>query len=279
MIAKKQLNIIIDPLLLDYEVFCLKVLLTNDDGVFAKGIISLAREMSKNFEVTIVAPDRERSATAHAITMHKPLRVEKAEIPNLNVPALMVNGTPSDCVKLGMEALLDSPPDMVLSGINRGPNLGTDVIYSGTVSAAIEAAIFGIPAIALSVVGYKNVSFDYPAKIARILCNQLALKDFPEGTLLNINIPALNKKEIRGIYITHLGIRKYKNTFDKRIDPRGREYYWMAGEVIEDLEDKGSDVWAVRNNYISITPIHFDLTKYSIIDTIKKWELNLRQEG
>jgi 5'-nucleotidase len=251
----------------------LNILLTNDDGIYSEGLITLAEKISEIANVFIVAPDRERSATAHAITMHKPLRVEKARIPHCESTSWMVNGTPSDCVKLALESLLDFKPDMVLSGINKGPNLGTDVIYSGTVSAAIEATILGVPAIAFSIAAYENITYDYPARFAQKLCRQLTNLDFPQNSLLNVNIPPLDENDICGVYITHLGIRKYRNTFDKRKDPRGRTYYWLAGEVIENMEDVGSDVWAVRNNYISITPIHFDLTKYDIIDIIKKWNI------
>lgn len=251
----------------------MNILITNDDGIYSEGLISLAQKISEIANVYIVAPDRERSATAHAITMHKPLRVERAHIPSLKSTSWMVNGTPSDCVKLALEALLDFKPDMVLSGINRGPNLGTDVIYSGTVSAAIEATILGIPAVAFSIASYKDINYEYPSRFAQKLCMHLSKLDFPKESLLNVNIPPIEENDICGIYITHLGSRKYKNTFDKRKDPRGRIYYWLAGEVIEDMNDTGSDVWAVRNNYISITPIHFDLTKYDIIDTIKKWNL------
>lgn len=251
----------------------MNILITNDDGIFAEGILALAREISKIAKATVVAPDRERSATAHAITMHKPLRVERAELRNCSAEGWMVNGTPSDCVKLALDALLSVPPDLVLSGINRGPNLGTDVIYSGTVSAAVEAAIYGIPAIAVSVAAYENVSYDYPARFVRKLCEALREKEFPKDTLLNVNIPPLEEEDIAGVLITRLGNRKYKNCFDRRQDPRGKIYYWLAGEVEEDLKDETSDVWAIKNNYISITPIHFDLTNYEVIDRIKKWEL------
>ena len=251
----------------------MNILITNDDGIYAEGLLMLAREISKIAKVTVVAPDRERSATAHAITMHKPLRVEKAELRNCSVESWMVNGTPSDCVKLALDALLNDAPDLVLSGINRGPNLGTDVIYSGTVSAAIEAAIYGIPAVAVSVAAYENVSYEYPAQFVRKLCEVLKEKQFPKDTLLNVNIPPLDVEDIAGVLITRLGSRKYKNCFDRRQDPRGKTYFWLTGEVVEDLEDETSDVWAIKNNYISITPIHFDLTNYEVIDSIKKWEL------
>lgn len=251
----------------------MNILLTNDDGIYSEGLIALAEKISEIANVFIVAPDRERSATAHAITMHKPLRVEQVRIPHCESTSWMVNGTPSDCVKLALESLLDIKPDMVLSGINKGPNLGTDVIYSGTVSAAIEATILGVPAIAFSITAYENIDYDYPACFAKKLCKQLANHDFPKEFLINVNIPPLKEKAICGVCITHLGIRRYRNTFDKRKDPRGRTYYWLAGEVIEDVEDSGSDVWAIRNNCISITPIHFDLTRYDIIDYIKKWNI------
>lgn len=251
----------------------MNVLLTNDDGIYSEGLIALADKISEVANVFIVAPDRERSATAHAITMHKPLRVDRANIPHYESNSWMVNGTPSDCVKLALECLLDIKPDIVLSGINKGPNLGTDVIYSGTVSAAIEATILGVPAVALSIAAYENVDYDYPARFAKKLCTQLSNFNFPKDFLINVNIPPLNEKDICGVCITHLGFRKYRNTFDKRKDPRGKIYYWLAGEVIENIEDVGSDVWAIKNNYISITPIHFDLTRYDIIDNIKKWNL------
>ncbi|NLZ54333.1 MAG: 5'/3'-nucleotidase SurE [Thermoanaerobacteraceae bacterium] len=251
----------------------MNILITNDDGINSAGLITLAQEISKIADVTVVAPDRERSATANAITMHKPLRVEKVDIPGCEALGYMVNGTPSDCVKLALEALLDCTPDLVLSGINRGSNLGTDVIYSGTVSAAIEAALSDISAIALSVASYENVEFNYAANFAKNLCQQISNKVFPKDTLLNVNIPYTQPEKIAGIAVTHLGTVRYKNSFERRTDPRGRAYYWLAGEVIQDTNDKGSDVWAIKNNFISITPILLDLTKYDIIETIKEWNL------
>jgi len=251
----------------------LNILITNDDGINSAGLIALAQTISEIANVIVVAPDRERSATAHAITMHKPLRIEKTEIPNCKVLGYKVNGTPSDCVKLAVEALLNNKPDFVLSGINSGPNLGTDIIYSGTVSAALEAALLGIPGIAFSVASYENVEFKNAAAFAKRLCQQVYKKNFPKDTLLNVNIPNIKPEEIKGIAITYLGTIKYKNSFVQRTDPRGKVYYWLAGEAIEDINNKGSDVWAIKNNFISITPILIDLTKYDIIDTIKEWDL------
>jgi len=254
----------------------LNILITNDDGINSAGLIILAQSISKIANVTVVAPDRERSATAHAITMHKPLRVEKAHIPGCEALGYMVNGTPSDCIKIALEALLDYVPDLVLSGINRGPNLGTDVIYSGTVSAAIEAALSDIPAIALSIASHnheENVEYDYAANFVKGLCQQILNKDFPKDTLLNVNIPYTQPEKIAGIAVTHLGKIRYTNSFERRTDPRGRAYYWLSGEAIEDTNNNGSDVWAIKNNFISITPMLFDLTKYDIIEAIKKWNL------
>lgn len=253
----------------------MNILITNDDGINSTGLITLVQEISKIADVTVVAPDRERSATAHAITMHKPLRVEKVTIPDCKALGWMINGTPSDCVKLALEALLDFTPDLVLSGINRGPNLGTDVIYSGTVSAAIEAALSGVPSIALSIASHGNVCFKNAAIFTKKLCIQILNQVFPKDSLLNVNIPSIDPKAIEGVAITHLGSIRYKNSFDRRTDPRGRVYYWLAGEVVDNTDDKGSDVWAVKNNYVSITPILFDLTKYDIIENIKKWNLQI----
>ncbi len=253
----------------------MNILITNDDGINSAGLIILAQEISKIADVTVVAPDRERSATAHAITMHKPLRAEKVDIPNCKALGWTINGTPSDCVKLALEALLELTPDLILSGINHGPNLGTDVIYSGTVSAAIEGAISGVPSIALSIAGHKNIHFNYAAKLTKKLCLQILDHEFPVDSLLNVNIPFVEPNAIAGVAITHLGNIRYKNSFDRRMDPRGRVYYWLAGEAIDNTDDEGSDVWAVKNNYISITPILFDLTKYDMIETIKKWNLQI----
>lgn len=252
----------------------LNLLLTNDDGIYSEGLISLAKTISKIANIYIVAPDRERSAVGHAITMHEPLRIEKVTISEYNIEQCWkVNGTPSDCVKLAIEILSEDKPDLVLSGINKGANLGTDVIYSGTVSAAIEAAIAGIPAIAFSITSYDNVDYDYPVEFAKKLCQQIIGNQLSDSMLLNVNIPPLKKNEIKGVYISHLGQRKYKNAFVRRKDPRGRFYYWLASELVEEDDDIGSDIWAINNNYISITPIHFDLTKYNVIKDIKKWGL------
>jgi len=200
--------------------------------------------------------------------MHKPLRVENISF--LNKPKLegwSVNGTPSDCVKLAVEAILDTKPDLVVSGINRGSNLGNDILYSGTVSAAVEGLIFGIPSIAVSLTGRKASpgSFLYAARLIDQLIPKLLSSDFPASTLLNINVPVA-VDQIKGIRVTRLGNRRYSNIFDKRVDPRGMFYYWMAGELVEDITDNDDcDTTAVRSGYISITPVHFKLTDFDVM--------------
>lgn len=255
------------------------ILLTNDDGIYAEGIQILADTLMqmKDIKIYIVAPDRERSATGHAITMHRPLRAEEAKFyHNPFLEGWSVNGTPSDCVKLALEYLLPQKPDLVISGINLGENLGTDILYSGTVSAAIEAIILGVPALAVSLVEQKNPDFRFVAGFLQRFLNKFKAYDLPEHTLLNINVPAKNQQEIAGVAVTRLGVRLYRNAFEKRVDPRGRNYFWLAGEAI-DIEDRAegdTDVAAVNNAYISITPLHFDLTNYHLINKLQgiEWE-------
>ncbi len=253
----------------------MKILVTNDDGIFAEGIYKLAKNLSEHNEVIVVAPDRQRSATGHAITMHHPLRANKVKFFDTNITAWSVDGTPSDCVKLGVEALIDSKPDLIVSGINDGPNLGTDILYSGTVSAAIEGAIQGIQSMALSLVGFKDLNFDLAGEFSASLANTLSENSLPKDTLLNVNIPNLSKEIIKGVKITSLGVRRYNNSFVKRIDPRGQEYYWMGGEVVEEDQKEDSDIQAIKNDYISITPIHFDLTETKLINKIREWNIDL----
>lgn len=250
------------------------ILITNDDGIYAEGIQRLSQclyENSDRYKLSIVAPDRERSAIGHAITMHRPLLVDEVSyMHNPELTGWCVNGTPSDCVKLALEAILEEKPDLVISGINRGSNLGTDVLYSGTVSAAVEGLIMGIPSIAVSLTGNGDSnSFDFAGQFICRLFPLLLEADLPISTLININIPT-DVENIKGIRATRLGNRRYRNTFEKRIDPRGRVYYWLAGELVDD-EDEAEDVdtRAVRDGYISITPIHFPLTNENVLPELK----------
>lgn len=249
----------------------MKLLISNDDGVYALGIRTLANTMAEaGHDVSVVCPDRERSATGHGLTLHQPIRAEVIKsVFHPNIKAWACDGTPSDCVKLALWALLDSPPELVLSGINQGANLGTEILYSGTVSAAMEGLIEGIPSIAFSLTSYSSQDFEVAAKFAKILVEQLAQKPLPDSMLLNVNIPAVESSQIKGVKFTRQGVRRYVDVFDKRVDPRGKTYYWLTGEVLEDVEPPVSfnlsenipiDVHVIRENYISITPLQYNLT-------------------
>ena len=251
------------------------ILLTNDDGINATGLMTLCRALAEEnpaMELSVIAPDRERSAVGHAITMHKPLRAEMVNLDEkLNLKGWAVNGTPSDCVKLGLEAILTQMPQLLISGINHGSNLGTDVLYSGTVSAAVEGSIAGIPSIAVSLTASgKTEDFLYAASLIKRALPFLEGYQARQTPLININVP-VNTKAIKGIRVTSLGTRRYRNAFEKRVDPRGMHYYWMAGEVIEgDPENADSDTKAIREGYISVTPICFNLTDHESMPALKK---------
>lgn len=253
----------------------MRVLLSNDDGIHASGLREAKQALDPLGEVFIVAPERERSGTGHGITVHKPLRPKQVKLLDGSW-GWSVNGTPADCVKLAIEALLPENPDIVVSGINFGANLGTDVLYSGTVSAAIEGIINGITSVAISLATYEHENFHYAAAfLTRIIPPLLKASREMGCILININVPPGKPK---GVKVTRLGNRRYINVFHKRIDPRGRVYYWMAGEP-EDAPPGDSqagvevDFEAVKNNYISITPLHFDITDFKVIhklaETIK----------
>ncbi len=255
----------------------MKILLTNDDGIYAEGIRSLYKELSKKHEIYVVAPDHEQSATGHAITMHRPLRAEKiAHLYKGSKGAWLVNGTPADCVKLAVEALLlDDLPELVISGINRGFNLGTDVLYSGTVSAAIEGAILGLPAVAVSIASIPD-SPDFNTAAAFIFDLLKSIQEYiiDGDTVLNVNLPNISAADIKGVRITSLGIRFYQNSFEKRVDPRGRTYYWLAGKLVEKENQENSDVVAVEKGFISITPLKFNLTNKKMIPVLNSWEIS-----
>jgi len=245
------------------------ILLTNDDGISAEGLRVLAGHLTAVAHVFIVAPERERSAIGHGITMHKPLRVTETEVGE-NLVGLAVNGTPADCVKLALDALVPRPPDLVISGINRGENLGTDVLYSGTVSGAIEGCINGFTSLAVSLAGEGEPDFRPAASFIVSLCRELPNLGLPPGTLLNINIPNVPPEEIAGVAFTRLGRRRYINTVERRYDPRGRVYFWLGGEA-QDLDpEPETDIGAVQARYISITPIHLDLTDHRFLEHLRR---------
>ncbi|SHJ80095.1 5'/3'-nucleotidase SurE [Tepidibacter formicigenes] len=249
----------------------MNILITNDDGIRARGIYELANAVKSIGNVYVVAPDSEKSAIGHAITMHSPLRVKEIDFCE-GIKAYSVSGTPADCVKLGIEVILkDINIDFILSGINNGANLGTDVIYSGTVSGAIEGLIQNKPAMAISYVG-KNITDEEYKKAGKYvldIVNKYKNKlDILEDCVMNINIPKLKDKDSKGIKITKLGVRKYENAFEERIDPFGNKYYWMGGKIREFPQDEDSDIVAVEQGYISITPLYTDLTYYEKIKSL-----------
>jgi 5'-nucleotidase len=252
----------------------MRLLVSNDDGIHAPGIRILATTLATEHEVHVIAPDRERSATGHALTLHKPLRVEVERIDGC-VSAASVNGTPSDCVKLAWGALMkDNLPDLVVSGINRGPNLGVDVIYSGTVSAAVEGTILlDKPCVAISLASFNDLGYEKAAAFALHLVRYVARNKLDSKVLLNVNVPAVEWEDIAGVRVTRLGRRRYTDVFERRVDPRGKVYYWLAGEAEELEESKDTDVQAIRDNCISITPIHHDLTHFASLADVGTWDL------
>jgi 5'-nucleotidase len=251
------------------------ILITNDDGIAAEGIRALADSLKRIGDVVVVAPERERSAVGHAITMHKPLRTNPVSYFGSDIRAWAVNGTPSDCVKLGIEALLKEKPDMVFSGINNGPNLGTDVLYSGTVSAAVESVLLGVPSAALSLASYDCADYSFASGFAVSLAQNIYNEGLDGDTLLNVNIPCVPMDKINGVGITKLGIRKYRNSFESRCDPRGQQYYWMSGEAVNENKDIDCDINLVAKNYIAITPIHIELTRFDYMDRLKRWRFEI----
>ena len=250
------------------------ILVTNDDGIYAPGIYALYQAMKAIGDARVVAPDSERSAVGHAITISDPLRVWEYER-NGEFFGYAVNGTPGDCVKLGVKAILQQEPDLVVSGINQGANTAINVIYSGTVSAATEGTIMGIPSIAFSVTTFKKTDFSVAAEFAQKLALLVLEKGLPEGTLLNVNIPPLPREEIKGVKITRQGKGRYEEYFEKRVDPMNRNYYWLAGKKLLLDSDPDVDDVAVMEQYIAITPIHFDFTNYKAMDELRKWKIEL----
>lgn len=251
------------------------VLVTNDDGIHAPGINAMRRalEQVEGLEVWSVAPDRQRSASSHALTMYRPLFPMKMEIPGATSPCYSVTGTPADSAKLAIEELLPRKPDLVISGINQGPNLGTDIFYSGTVAAALEGPILGIPAIAASLDSFTSDDYTVAAEYVTNLALWVLKEGLPPGTLLNINVPGLSKEEIKGVRVAKMGRRLYRDQWDKRKDPRGRTYYWLAGVLADLTNDQDSDVVAVEQGYVSLTPLQLDLTRYELLDRLRGWTL------
>ena len=254
----------------------MKILLVNDDGILAPGIQKLYEAIKGLGDITVVAPDGERSAVSHALTLDKPLPVRNVDTGTFQGTAVM--GTPADCVKLALSEVMSEMPDLVLSGINLGCNTGLNVIYSGTVGGAAEAVFNGIPAIALSLDTYTDPNWEPILPFVRELVKTVIEKGLPEGVLLNVNIPNVEVAEdIIDVMITEQGMAHWQENFDKRIDPKGRTYYWMTGKKRERKEAETIDDTAIKNNYISVTPVQFNLTAYDKLERIKEMGLNYKK--
>jgi 5'-nucleotidase len=250
----------------------LKILVSNDDGIDSVGIFALVESLKEIADVTVVAPHKEQSAVGHAITMQTPLRVFEYH-KNGKFFGYAVDGTPADCVKIGIRNLMQIQPDLVVSGINHGSNTAINIIYSGTVSAAREAAIMDVPSIAISVTSHTVMDFSFAAKVAKHLALEVHNKGLIKGTMLNVNVPNVPENEIAGILVTKQGKSKWDDIYEKRVDPYGRNYYWLTGNLFELDHDIEFDQAAIKNNYVSITPIHFDLTDYRTYSDMKSWKI------
>lgn len=243
-----------------------QILVTNDDGINAPALDMLKDKLTELGDVTIVAPEVPRNAMGNSITLHKPVRINK-----MGNKKYSVSGAPVDCVRIGVLTILNSKVDVVVSGINEGANLGDDIGYSGTVAGAREAALLGIPSIASSLVTGKNRNFIQAVDITAKIVKKILNSGLPDRRLLNLNIPDVKTGEVRGIKITHLGVRIYEKHVSKRCDPSGREYYWILGGVLDGIKDEGTDMKAISENYASLTPVLLDYTDYSLIKELKNW--------
>ena len=252
----------------------MKILLTNDDGIYAEGLWALYKRFAQRHDVTVIAPDRERSAVSHGITLYDPIRASKISVNGATGYA--VSGTPADCIKLGIMELLADRPDMVVSGINPGANVGVNINYSGTVAAAREATLYGVPAIAVSVCGQKPCHYDPAARFIEGLAITVLQKGLPSGTLLNVNFPGMGVGKSARVQISKQDTRLFPEYFEKRKDPRQRVYYWQGCKLQSDFENPDIDAAAVCDNLISITPIKCDMTDYKMLEDLKTWDWEVR---
>ncbi len=251
------------------------ILISNDDGIESKGIIKLATEVRKFANVIVAAPHTQQSAVGHSITMSNPIRMSEIYY-GKKFFGYAVEGTPADSVKLAVHNLLKGKKiDLLISGINQGANTAINIIYSGTVSAAAEGTILGIPSIAVSLASYVYKKFDVAAAITVKIAKAVLKRGLPPGTLLNVNIPPVPRSKIRGIVITKQGKSFWNDLYEKRIDPNNREYYWLTGYMVKTDKTLEFDVYAVDKNYVSVTPIHYDLTDYKTYEKIKNWKISL----
>ena len=247
----------------------MNILVSNDDGILAPGIALLADVCREVGQVTVVAPDREQSGTAHSLTLHRPLRPLRR-----HDGSFQVDGTPTDCVLLAVGALMPERPAFVFSGVNHGPNMGEDVLYSGTVSAAMEGVTLGIPGVAISFTSREvEVLLTYRELLTRLVRRITGVKEFPPNMLLNVNLPAVEAADVRGVKVTKLGSRFFSEGLTRMKDPWDREVFWIGGGEITWTGDAESDHQAVHDGYISITPLHMDLTDYGLFETVRRWAL------
>jgi len=246
----------------------MKILVTNDDGIFSEGIKTLAESLSDLGKVWVVAPDRERNAISHALTLHHPLRVVSISQHNY-----AVNGTPADCINIGVNQILKEKPDLIVSGINKGANLADDINYSGTVAAAVEGALMGIPSFAISLAAVEGFKFKPAADFALRLARSITKNGLPPRTLLNVNVPDTGGKEINLYKITIQGRNTHCNTIEEKVDPRGVKYYWIGRKDEGFQEDDYSDLKAISQDFISITPVQVDLTHHASINEMRKWDI------
>ncbi|MFL5505831.1 MAG: 5'/3'-nucleotidase SurE [Gemmatimonadales bacterium] len=247
----------------------MNILVSNDDGILAPGLALLADVCREVASVTVVAPDREQSGTSHSLTLHRPLRPQRR-----SDGAFQVDGTPTDCVMLALQALMPEQPDFVFSGVNHGPNMGEDVLYSGTVAAAMEAVMLGVPGIGISFAGHDpETLLTYRDSLVRLVRRITCVQPFPAQMLLNINLPPVPASEVQGIKVTSLGSRYFSESLSRMKDPWGREIFWVGGGTITWTGGIESDHSAVHAGYISITPLHMDLTNYKLLETVRGWSL------
>ena len=250
------------------------ILVTNDDGVTAPGLLRLVQAMKPFGRVSVLAPDRNWSAGGHVKTLHRPLRVKEVTLAD-GTPALANDGAPSDCVAMALLGIIDEKIDLVVSGINPNGNLGHDVTYSGTVTAAMEAVIAGIPGIAFSLVSpdehQEELDYETAGQIAGQIVDTILEQGLPDDLLLNVNVPYLRQEQLKGIRVTRQGLRVYRDRLDRRLDPRGRPYYWIGGEHPTGVPDDGTDFGALAEGYVSVTPLQLDLTDHSEVKRMKGW--------
>lgn len=251
------------------------ILVTNDDGVMAAGLLALVQAMRGLGEVSVLAPDHNWSAGGHVKTLHRPLRVQQVTLDDGTV-ALANDGAPSDCVAMALMGMVEKPVDLVVSGINPNANLGHDVTYSGTVTAAMEAVIAGVPGIAFSLVSPdehpEELDYGPAAEVAREIVARVVEAGLPRDLLLNVNVPYLRREQMKGILVTRQGLRVYRDKLERRLDPRGRPYYWIGGEYPTGVPDEGTDFGAVMNGYVSVTPLQLDLSDHRRVEQMRTWQ-------